>query len=69
MIIFRCYIMGDKPIKIEQFFKGFKGVIMGSIMGSQNIMCSDYGSNISGTACWEYTLIYVRMKKKKQHRL
>jgi hypothetical protein len=40
--------MGDEPIIIEQFFYGFEGVIMGSIMGSQNIMGSDYGSNISG---------------------
>jgi hypothetical protein len=39
--------MGDKPIIIEQIFYGFEGVIMGSIMGSQNIMGSDYGSNIS----------------------
>ncbi len=23
IIIFRCYIMGDKPIMIEQFFYGF----------------------------------------------
>jgi hypothetical protein len=50
IIIFRCYnsyIMGDEPIMIEQFFYGFEGVIMGSITGSQNIMGSDYGSNIS----------------------
>ncbi len=47
IIIFRGYIMGDEPIIIEQFFYGFEGVIMGSIMGSQNIMGSDYGSNIS----------------------
>jgi hypothetical protein len=47
IIIFRCYIMGDEPIIIEQFFYGFEGVIMGSIMGSQKIMGSDYGSNIS----------------------
>jgi hypothetical protein len=47
IIIFRCYTMGDEPIIIEQFFYGFEGVIMGSIMGSQNIMGSDYGSNIS----------------------
>ncbi len=40
--------MGDEPIIIEQFFYGFEGVIMGSIMGSQNIMGLDYGSNISG---------------------
>jgi hypothetical protein len=30
IIIFICYIMGDKPIIIEQFFYGFEGVIMGS---------------------------------------
>jgi hypothetical protein len=47
IIIFRCYIMRDEPIIIEQFFYGLEGVIMGSIMGSQNIMGSDYGSNIS----------------------
>ncbi len=50
--------MGDEPIIIEQFFYGFEGAIMGSIMGSQNTMGSivgsqnimglDYGSNISG---------------------
>ncbi len=28
---------------------GSRGVIIGSIMGSQNIMGSDYGSNISAT--------------------
>jgi hypothetical protein len=39
--------MRDEPIIIEQFFYGFEVVIMGSIMGSQNIMGSDYGSNIS----------------------
>jgi hypothetical protein len=35
---------------IEHFFNGFKGVFMGLIMGSRNIMCSDYGSNISEMA-------------------
>ncbi len=45
--IFRCYLLREKPIIIELFFYGFEGVIMGSIMGSQNIMGSDYGSNIS----------------------
>jgi hypothetical protein len=40
--------MGDEPIIIGQFFYGFEGVIVGSIMGNQNIMGSDYGSNISG---------------------
>ncbi len=50
--IFRCYIMGDEPMIIEQFFNGFEGVITGLIMGSQKIMGSDYGSNISDTfAC------------------
>jgi hypothetical protein len=38
--------VGDKPIVIELFY-GFEAVFMGSIMGSQNIMGSDYGSNIS----------------------
>jgi hypothetical protein len=58
--------MGDEPIIIEQFFYGFKGVIMGLIMGSQNIMGSDYGSNISVyiAAFWKYqfaaTLWYRR---------
>jgi hypothetical protein len=47
IIIFRCYLMGDGPITIEQFFNGFEGVIMGLIMESQNIMGLDYGSNIS----------------------
>jgi hypothetical protein len=40
-------MMGDESIIIEQFFYGFEGVIIGSIMGSQNIMGSDDGSNIS----------------------
>jgi hypothetical protein len=41
-------LLGDKPIIIEHFFMGSRGVFKGSIMGSQNIMGSDYGSNISG---------------------
>ncbi len=40
-------MLRDEPIIIELFFYGFEGVIMGLIMGSQNIMGSDYGSNIS----------------------
>ncbi len=28
-------------------FNGFEGIFMGLIMGSQNVMGSDYGSNIS----------------------
>ncbi len=47
IIIFRCYLLGDTPIIIELFFYEFEGVNMGSIMGSQNIMGSDYESNIS----------------------
>jgi hypothetical protein len=43
--------MGDELIIIEQFFYGFEGVIMGLIMGSQNIMGSDYGSNNSDHMC------------------
>jgi hypothetical protein len=47
IIIFRYYLLGDEPIIIELFFYGFEGVIMGLIMGSQNIMGSDYGSSVS----------------------
>jgi hypothetical protein len=55
IIIFRCYIMGDDPIIIQQFFYGFEGVIMGSIMGSQNIMGSIMGSqNIMGSDYGSY---------------
>ncbi len=54
IIIVRCYIMGDEPVIIYQFFFGFKGVIMGSIMESQNIMGSDYGSNISVVGTWNW---------------
>jgi hypothetical protein len=46
------HYIGDEPIIIEQFSYGFEGVIMGLIMGSQNIMGSDYGSNISGCIRW-----------------
>ncbi len=54
IIIFRCYIMGDKPIIIEPFFYEFEGVIMGSIMGSQNIMGLDYGkSKYYGFGLWK----------------
>ncbi len=47
ILIFQSYLLGDEPIIIEHFFYGFEGVFMGSIMGSQNIMGSDYGSNLS----------------------
>ncbi len=53
--------MGDEPIIIEQFFYGFEGVIMGSIMGSQNIMGPDYGSNISaGTTVNDFSVPAAR---------
>ncbi len=39
-------MLGNEPIIIEHFY-GFEGVFVGLIMGSQNIMGSDYGSNIS----------------------
>jgi hypothetical protein len=34
---------------MKHFSNGFEGVFMGLIMGGQNIMGSDYGSNISGS--------------------
>jgi hypothetical protein len=40
------FLLGDYPIKMEQFSARFEGDFMGSIMGSQNIMGSDDGSNI-----------------------
>jgi hypothetical protein len=40
-------LLGDEPIKMEGFFMGSRGVFMGSIMESENITGSDYGSNIS----------------------
>ncbi len=42
---------------IELFFNGVKGVFMGSIMGSQNIMGLDYGSNISGPSNRKHALL------------
>jgi hypothetical protein len=47
LTIFRCYLLGDKPIKIKHFFMGSRGFLWVWIMGSQNVMGSDYGSNIS----------------------
>jgi hypothetical protein len=41
---------GRRTHNNKAVFYGFEGVIMGLIMGSQNIMGSDYGSNISETA-------------------
>ncbi len=38
IIIFQMLLeLGDEPIITEHFFNGFKGVFMGSIMGSQNV--------------------------------
>jgi hypothetical protein len=47
IIFLRCCLLGDEPIIIELYY-GFEGVFMGLILGSQNIMGSDNGSNISG---------------------
>ncbi len=54
---FRCYLLADKPIKIKDFlwvrgrFYGFGlwevKILWVWIMGSQNVMGLDYGSNIS----------------------
>jgi hypothetical protein len=41
------WLQGERPA--PKLFYGCEGVIMGSIMGSQNIMGSDYGSIISVT--------------------
>jgi hypothetical protein len=66
IIIFRCYIMGDEPIIVEQFFYGFEGVIMGLIMGSKNIMGLHYGSNISEVSYGAYILVRSRQPEKSQ---
>jgi hypothetical protein len=41
-------LLGEEPIIIEHFL-WVRGVFMGLIMGSQNIMGLDYGSNFSDT--------------------
>jgi hypothetical protein len=44
------FLAGEFPYKIEAVFAGFEGVFMGLelwIMGSQNVIGSGYGSNIS----------------------
>jgi hypothetical protein len=46
-IIFQMLLAGRPTHNNIELFYGFEGVFMGSIMGSQNIMGSDYGSNIS----------------------
>jgi hypothetical protein len=40
---------------------------MGLIMGSQNIMGSDYGSNISELSLYNYRLLIAAQKKKHAH--
>jgi hypothetical protein len=62
-------LAGDEPIIIELFY-GLQGVFMGLIMGSQNIMGSDYGSNISdelrkfvrATPMAKYTSSYSKLR-------
>jgi hypothetical protein len=44
---FQMSLAGRPTHNNRAFFYGFEGVFMGLIMGSQNIMGSDYGSNIS----------------------
>jgi hypothetical protein len=41
------FLAGEFPHKIEASFVGFEGVLWVWIMGSQNVMGSGYGSNIS----------------------
>jgi hypothetical protein len=40
-------LAGRRTHNNRALFYGFEGVFRGFIMGSQNIMGSDYGSNIS----------------------
>ncbi len=40
------FLAGRRTHNNRAFFHGFEGVFMGLIMGSQNIMGSDYESNI-----------------------
>jgi hypothetical protein len=47
IIIFQMLLAGRQTHNNIELFYGFEGVFMGLIMGSQNIMGSDYGSNIS----------------------
>ncbi len=48
-------LAGRRTHNYIELFYGFQGVFMGLITGSQNIMGSDYGSNISD-AC---SIVYV----------
>jgi hypothetical protein len=45
--ILPMFLAGRQTHNNIELFYGFEGVFMGSIMGSQNIMGSDYGGNIS----------------------
>jgi hypothetical protein len=44
-------LAGRQTNNNRAFFYGFEGVFMGLIMGSQNNMGLDYGSNISVIPC------------------
>jgi hypothetical protein len=48
IIFFQMLLAGRQTHKNKAFFMGSRGFLWGWIMGSQNIMGSDYGSNISG---------------------
>jgi hypothetical protein len=50
-IIFQMLLAGRQTNNNRAFFYGFEGVFMGLIMGSQNNMGLDYGSNISVIPC------------------
>ncbi len=47
IIFFQMLLAGRRTNNNRANFYGFEEVFMGLIMGSQNIMGSDYGSNIS----------------------
>jgi hypothetical protein len=46
IIIFQMLLAGRQTYNNRAIFYGFKRVFMGSIMGSQNIMGSDYGRSL-----------------------
>jgi hypothetical protein len=45
--IFQMLLAGRRTHKNKGFFLGLRGFLWVQIMGSQNVMGSDYGSNIS----------------------
>jgi hypothetical protein len=47
IIIFHMLLAGRRTHNNIELLYGFEGVFMGLIMGSQNIMGSEYGRNIS----------------------